>query len=184
MTTPVARRYAQAFYAQAETTNQVAAADADVELVRATLAGSQDLRRVLESPIVSRDKKRAILNALFSGKVSKLMDNFLALLVDKERERDLAAIAEAYQEMRDAQQNVVVAQVRAAKPLSDSEQAGLKGALASQAGGSVRLETHVDPDLIGGMIVRLGDTVYDGSVRHQLQTLRERFAAAPASTLN
>ena len=183
MTTPVARRYAQALYAQADQTGKVAAVDADIELLRDTLSGSPDLRGVLESPVVSRDKKQAILIAIFSGKVDKLMDTFLSLLISKEREGDISGIVEAYQAMRDEQQNIVVAKVRTAKVLAPDESALLQKALAAQSGGNVRLETQVDADLIGGMIVRLGDTVYDGSVRHQLQTLRERFAQPAASTI-
>jgi F-type H+-transporting ATPase subunit delta len=184
MTTPVARRYAQALHAQAEQSGQVAAVDADIETIRATLAGSDDLRRLLGSPIVARGKKRSILHALFGAQIGKSSLAFLDLLVDKDREGDLAEIAEAYQAMRDRQQGVVVAQVRTAIELTPAEQSELKAALAGPAGGTVRLETRVEPDLIGGMVVRLGDTVYDGSVRHQLQQLRERFAAAPASTFN
>lgn len=184
MTTPVARRYAQALHAQAEQSGQVAAVDADVETLRATLAGSADLQRVLGSPVVPRGKKRSILAALFGSAVSAGTTAFLDLLVDKDREGDLAEIAEAYQAMRDRQQGVVVAQVRTAAELTPAEASELKAALAGKAGGGVRLETHLEPDLIGGMVVRLGDTVYDGSVRHQLQQLRERFAAVPASTSN
>ncbi len=182
MTTPVARRYAQALYAQADQTGHVAAVDADVELMRDTLGHSPDLRRVMESPVVSREKKQAILTSLFSGKVNELMDTFLSLLIDKDRIEDIPGVVEAYQSMRDEQQNIVVAQVRTAKTLAPDESAQLQKALAAQTGGNVRLETQVDGDLIGGMIVRLGDTVYDGSVRHQLQTLRERFAQPAVST--
>lgn len=183
MTTPVARRYAQALYAQADQTGHVAAVDADVELMRDTLGHSPDLRRVMESPVVSREKKQAILTSLFSGKVDKQMDTFLSLLIEKDRIEDIPAIVEAYQAMRDDQQNVVVAKVRTAQALAPDESAQLQKALASQTGGNVRLETQVDADLIGGMIVRVGDTVYDGSVRHQLQTLRDRFAQPATSTI-
>ncbi|MCA0269143.1 MAG: ATP synthase F1 subunit delta [Bacteroidetes bacterium] len=173
MSSPVARRYAQAFLADAG--NDVAAVDADFALIAATVRESRDLRLMLASPVISRDKKRRVVDALFGGKIGARAQQFVGLLFDKEREALLADVAEAYADLRNEQQGIEVAQVRVPAELSKAEADRLRAALEAQTGKTLLLEVAVDTAMIGGLVVRIGDTVYDGSVRFRLDALRDRL---------
>ena len=179
-----ARRYALALTQEAAQTGQTDAVDADVTFLGETLDASRDLRTLFRSPIVSRDKKLNVLEALFTGRVSDLTMRFLRLLVSKQREDLIPEVVMAVRELRDAASNTVEAQVRSAKPLTDAERAALTSRLEARAGQTVRLTERVQPDLIGGLVVRIGDVVYDRSVKHQLETLREQLAERAAVVTN
>ena len=180
----VSRRYAQALTEEAQKANSLEIIDADVELLAETLAESRDLRLALTSPVVPQEKKGAVLKGLFDGKVSDLSMGFLRLLVDKQRDGQIPDILDAYRELRDERTGTIEATVRTAKPLSSIERDRLQAALEARAGARVRMRVEIDPDLIGGLVVRLGDTVYDRSVRHQLQTLQAQLAERAAISLN
>ncbi len=181
---PVARRYAQALTEEAQQAGSLDTVDTDVALVADTLGGSPDLRRALTSPIISHEKKGAILDRLFDGNVSDLTTRFLHLLVQNDRDGEIPAILDAYRQLRDERTHTVEALVRSAKPLSPDEADRLKAALEGRAGQTVRMRIEVDPSLIGGLVVRVGDVVYDRSVRHQLDTLRGQLAERAAVSLN
>ena len=180
----VPRRYAQALTEEAQKAGSLDAVDADVALLTGTLDGSRELRLALTSPVVSTAKKGAVLDALFEGKVSDLSLRFLRLLVDKQRDGQIPAILDAYRALRDERTGTIEATVRTAKPLSAAERDRLQSALEARSASTVRMRVEIDPTLIGGLVVRLGDTVYDRSVRHQLETLRDQLAERAAVSLN
>lgn len=171
----VARRYARALYEESEQQSMTDAVDADVEFIRASLDGSRELVSFFESPVISREKKAAIVEKLFGGQISDLTLQFLALLIGKQRESILSDVLAAYQEMRDEHLNIVEARVRVADEMNESEQNDLSIALSRMTGKKIRLQVSRDEDLIGGVVIRIGDTVYDGSVQHQLERLRHRM---------
>ena len=181
---PVARRYAQALTEEAQSDGQLDAVDADVALLTGTLDGSRELRLALTSPVVAHAKKDAVLQRLFGGKVSDLTLRFLRLLVAKQRDGEIPAILDAYRALRDERTGTVGATVRTAKPLSPDEAERLKAALEARSGTAVRMDLRVDESLIGGLVVRVGDVVYDRSVKHQLETLRGQLAERAAVSLN
>ena len=181
---PVARRYAQALTQEAQSTGQLDAADADVALLAETLDGSRELRQALTSPVVPAAKKQAVLDRLFGDKVSDLTGRFLRLLVEKQRDGQIPEILDAYRQLRDERTGTVEARVRTARPLSPDEADRLKAALEARSGKTVRMDLRVDPALVGGLVVRLGDVVYDRSVRHQLDLLRGQLAQRAAVSLN
>jgi F-type H+-transporting ATPase subunit delta len=181
---PVARRYAQALYQQAEASGQTDAVEADVALVGQTFAASPDLVAAIGSPVVPRDKKQAVLGRVFGDGLSPTTAGFLRLLMDKGRESLLPEVVAAYRALGDERTGTVEAVVRAAKPLSADETDRLQAALAARTGKTIRLRIHLDPDLIGGLVVRIGDVVYDRSVQHQLAQLRDSLAERAAVRLN
>lgn len=178
----VPRRYARALYAEAAAAARVDSVDEDVRVVQSALEGSGELRRLLASALLPRRKKQAVIERLFAGRVDELLVRLLALLVAKGRESMLLDVLRAYLSLRDEQRGEVEAQVRAALPLTADARQRLKARLDAATGRSVRLEIEVDPSLLSGLVVRIGDTVYDGSARHQLRTLREQFAARTFAT--
>lgn len=171
----IARRYAQALYEEAASKDRVAQVDEDVLLIRQSLDGSRELVSFFESPVINRDKKEAIVRELFGERIQPLTLDFLRLLIEKGREDFFPEIVEAYQGLRDEQQGVVQVHARTAHPLGDEEKKALGQALVKRTGRKVRLTLSQDPSLIGGIIVRVGDTVYDGSVRNKLVNLREQL---------
>lgn len=171
----VARRYAAALGEEAEREGVMSAVDEDVDLIRQTLEDSRELAAMFRSPILSRDKKKRILKSLFGERVHPLTGRFLQLLVNHQREDIISAVVGAYAELRDRQQGILEAVARVPQPLSDEEARKLTAALERKTGKRIRLVVRTDPKLIGGIVIRVGDLVYDRSVRHQLDTLREQM---------
>ncbi len=181
---PVARRYALALYEEARARSVADAVDADVQVLGEALSASRDLRTAMTSPVVSRTKKEAIVRRLFTDRLHPLVTNFLLLLVRKEREELAPAIVAAYTALVDEREGVVEARVRAARPLSPGQAEKLRGQLERITGRAIRLLLDVDPHLLGGVVVRVGDRVYDGSLRHQLDLLRDGFESRAQVMMN
>ena len=171
----VARRYARALYEEAEQHGRLEQVDEDVSLIRQSLDESGELVRFFESPVISREKKEAVVQQLFAERVQPVTLHFLKLLIEKKREMLFPTVVRTYASLRDEQLGIIEAHARTAQPLDDAERDELAGQIEAMTGQQVRLDVTVDPDLLGGLIVRVGDTVYDGSVRHKLEQLRERM---------
>lgn len=171
----VARRYARALYETAQENDQVDAVDEDVALIRQSLQNARDLRLLFERPIVRREKKEQVTVALFEERVEPLTLRFLRLLIHKKRDTIVPEVMQAYEHLRDDQQGLVEATARTAVPLGETERKKLVEELEALTDKNIRLQVQEDASLIGGLVVRIGDTVYDGSVEHQLETLRNRF---------
>ena len=171
----IARRYARALYEQAQQDGVLDAVDADMAVIRETLEASRDLNRFFRSPIISREKKQAVVTSLVETQQRPTTLRFLELLVDKKREDLVPEIVAAYRALRDEQEGVVEAHVKTALPLSDEEERTLTTALERMTEQKVRLDVERDPELVGGVVIRVGDTVYDGSVRNKLANLREQL---------
>ena len=168
----VARRYAAALYEEAEEGGIVERVDEDMEMLRKSLQGSRELVQFFESPLISAEKKHAVIDRLFEERMHALTGRLLHLLVNKGRDDVTPSLAKAYRQLRDEHEGVVEAHVRLGVALNEEEREALAKKLKTLTGQEVRLKTSVDEDLLGGLVVRIGDTVYDGSVRHQLERLR------------
>ena len=144
----------------------------------ALTAESPELRTVLASPAVSGPRKKALLEKLGARiGLSRVGRNFLFVLVDHRRMALLGNILDAFRTLVDERLGLVEAQVTAAAPLAEAERATLEAALDRLTGRRVRANYAVDPALIGGVVTRIGSTIYDGSVREQLRLLRERLSS-------
>lgn len=180
----IARRYATALYEEATATGVLNDVDDDVALLRDSLDDNDDLSRFFESPVIPPEKKEAILKTLLEDRVGDLTLRFLRFLVAKDRETLTHAILNAYQDLRDEHQGIIDVEARVAQPLGNDDRNALVERLEARTGKTVRLhEKHV-PDLIGGIIIQIGDKVYDGSVRNQLSSLRDRLHQTATATLN
>jgi F-type H+-transporting ATPase subunit delta len=172
---PVARRYALALYEEAAARGAAEEVDAGMRLLGESLDGSRELRAALASPVVSRTKKEAVIARLFDGRFPALVTSFVRLLLRKEREELIVDTVAAYRALADEREGVMEAGVRTARPLSADEAEGLRKALEGRTGKKVRLRLDVEPALIGGLVVRLGDRVFDASLQHQLGLLKEQL---------
>jgi F-type H+-transporting ATPase subunit delta len=181
---PVARRYALALYEEARARSVADAVDADVRALGESLGQSRELKSALTSPVISRTRKEAIVRRLFAGRVHELVTNFLLLLIRKEREELAPAVVAAYNALVDEREGVVEARVRSARPLGVEQAETLRRRLESSTGRAIRLVLEVDPALLGGLVVRVGDTVRDASLRHQLDLLHDQFESRAQVMVN
>lgn len=178
----VLRRYANALYEEAERQDCLDAVDDDVALLRQTLAETREFAQFVESPVIPQDKKRDVFRALLQERVHPLTLQFMELLVEKDRETLLADLLDTYRTLRDEARNVVEVQARVPAPLDEAERTKLIERLEAMTGKNVRLEVDHKPTLIGGLVIRIGDQVYDGSVRQKLDNLRDSWGRAAHAT--
>ncbi len=172
----IAKPYAQALYDAAAEQAALSRIVGDANQIISLAQESKDFEQFLTNPILSPQFKSEMFQQLLSEAVQPLTLNFLLLLASKQRERFLVAILQAFLKLVDLKAGRVVAQVTSAVPLSDAQQTSLVKQLSDYSGAEVRLELSEDTAIKGGIIVRLGDTVFDGSVATQLQRLRSLLA--------
>jgi F-type H+-transporting ATPase subunit delta len=172
----IAKPYAQALYDAAAEQDALDRIVGDASQVVDLAQESEDFEQFLTNPILSPQFKSEMFQQLLSEAVHPLTLNFLLLLASKQRERFLVAILQAFLKLVDLKAGRVVAQVTSAVTLSDAQQASLVQQLSDYSGAEVRLDLSEDTAIKGGIIVRLGDTVFDGSVATQLQRLRSLLA--------
>ena len=172
----IAKPYAQALYDAAVEQDALDRIVGDANQIISLAQDSEDFEGFLTNPILSPQFKSEMFQQLLSETIHPLTLNFLLLLASKQRERFLVAILQAFLELVDLKAGRVVAQVTSAVPLSDAQQADLVQQLSDYSGAEVRLELSEDSTIRGGIIVRLGDTVFDGSVATQLQRLKSLLA--------
>lgn len=174
--TRIAKPYAQALYSAATEQDILDRIVADVNQVLQLTQDSEDFDQFLTNPILSPQFKSEMFQQLLSETVHPLTLNFLLLLALKQRERSLVAILQMFLEIVDLQAGRVVAEVTSAVPLTDAQKTTLSQQLSDYSGADVRLELNEDAAIQGGIIVRLGDTVFDGSITSQLQRMRTLLA--------
>ena len=144
-----------------------------------TIEQSAELRTVWETPGIDSVRKRALLDAIAKqAGLLKPMRNFFAVLIDHGRIPMVAQIARQFETELNNQLGFVEADITSSRPLSPEEKHGLESQVGQLTGKKVRAKYETNPDLLGGAVVRVGSTIYDGSVRGQLQKLREQLASS------
>ena len=139
---------------------------------------NQVLQRIWENPSVPAVQKRALLDAIVAREnVSKPARNFLAVLIDHRRIEQLPEIVREVESELDTRQGFAEADVTSARELSAIEKGALEGKIETMTGKKVRAHYAIDPRILGGAIVRLGSTIYDGSIKGQLHRMKEQLAA-------
>lgn len=175
----LARRYAKALLEIGVASQTYDAIGKEVERIAATMSSSADLRAALANPSFASEKRRAVLEDLIKRlALSKPVRAFVLLLLDKGRIEKLPDIARAYATLVDEHANRVRATVTSPKPLDAATAERIKKALEKQTGKTVVLEKREDPSLLGGIVTQLGDTLYDGSVKTQLEQMRAQLLSS------
>jgi F-type H+-transporting ATPase subunit delta len=142
------------------------------------LAESADLRRVWENPAVPADQKRRLLDAIVQREgIDKPVRNLVAVLIDHRRVQFLPRIIEQLEKELDARMGFAEAQISSARELSEAEKRALEVEIEKSTGKKVRARYALDPSLLGGAMVRVGSTIYDGSVKGQLEKIREAMSS-------
>jgi F-type H+-transporting ATPase subunit delta len=169
----LAERYAAALFDLADERRTLDEIAADLRQLRAMLGGSSDFQRLIRSPILSRDEQAKAIGVLAErAELSSLVRDFLAVIARNRRLFAVPAIIEAFLNKLAARRGEVNAQVTAARPLSEAQLAALNEQLRRSIGSRVSVDVRVDPGLIGGMIVKVGSRMVDGSVKRKLQRLQ------------
>jgi F-type H+-transporting ATPase subunit delta len=171
----VAGRYAEALYEIAVKANLVDQLEKELKAVVGVVNESVQLRKVLFHPRITAAEKKEVLDSLFKDRISEIAMNFLGLLVERRREIYLADITDYFVDLANKARNITDVKVTSAVELTKEEKKRLAGAMEKCTGKQVKLSYDVDPALLGGVVVRVGDKVIDGSVRTRLQTLREHL---------
>ena len=168
----VAKRYAKALLELADGEN-ISKEDMLKELIDITesVKGSQDLIRVMSSPVISGNEKKNVLSKLFEQSSGKVILNFLRLLVDKNRFSMLESISKEYSNEINKLNNILSINVTSAINLTDDEKSAIKNKLSAILNKGIELEWAVNPDIIAGLVFEAGDNIIDTSLRHKLQEL-------------
>lgn len=168
-----AKRYATALFEVARRSDKLPAVRGDISDLIKLMQSTPKLVEMWESPLVPSGKKRTLLKDIFGNQVDPITLSFLLLLVDKRREVVLDAVNYELGQLTDANNHLIRAEATFAVTPTDAELESLKTSLQQRTGESIELTTHVDSAILGGIIVRMQDTIIDGSVRGRLERLRE-----------
>lgn len=172
----VASRYAKSLLDLAQEQGQLDAVKGDVEGVISVLKSNTDLLAVLKNPIINVDKKRHILAAIFEGNVNPVILSFFYILVNKGRADILLDIVQQFVGEYNKVKGVVNASVTSATPLSEANLAELQKTIKEEIQADVLLRNVVNPALIGGFVVKVGDKQVDASIAGRLRKLEKHFA--------
>ncbi|MEZ4409969.1 MAG: ATP synthase F1 subunit delta [Polyangiales bacterium] len=174
MSTPTARRYARALFMLGSEQGNVEQLSRELESVAATVRGSAELAKLLSDPVVSPADRKAVMTEVLSRLgVSPTTRNAALLLTDRRRGALIPEVADALRALGDEKAGKVQAEVTSAVPLGEGQYQRLTSVLEKLTGRKITLQRKVDPALIGGVVTRIGDKVYDGSVRTRLEELRQ-----------
>ena len=170
-----ALRYAKAILNLAKEQGVDEAVNNDMKLIIDTIAGSDDLEVMLKSPVIKASDKKKVLDALFGDKVNNIAKGLFNLLAENKRMLMLSQVAKQYSIIYDYYKNMQVATVTTAVKLSSELEAKIQKKVIEITGNSATINNIVNPDIIGGFILRVGDVQYDASISNQFNELRREF---------
>jgi F-type H+-transporting ATPase subunit delta len=173
----VASRYAKSLIDLSIERGQLESVSDDMSLIRAVVDENRDLKLMIDSPIINADKKLKVLHQIFAGKIGEITQKFIGILVTKNRVHLVDDVAEEFESQYRISKDIVSAEVISALPLTDDlrdKVLSIVKTLDSRPG--VDLVEKVDKDIIGGMIVRVGDKQLDYSVIGRLEKYRQEFS--------
>jgi len=177
----VARRYARALLELGTAEGQLDTLVEELATLGDAWEASPELRNAIENPLVPHAAKKAVVTELAAKmNASPTARNTVLLLVDRRRAQALPYIARTLRELADARKGIVRAEVTTAAPLADDYYGRLQATLETMTGKKVVVDRRTDPTLIAGVVTRIGDRIFDGSLRTRLQTLRDALTPASA----
>jgi F-type H+-transporting ATPase subunit delta len=171
----VAIRYAKSLIDLAQEKKVLEEVNKDMEFFVHTIKANPQLNAVLANPIIYHDKKVKILDGIFSGKVDKLTIEFFKLMVNKSRAEIIYPAAQEFVSQYDVIKNITTATVTSATELSEANKKTIIAEIHEATGGTVKLKTKVDPELIGGFVLTVGDRQVDTSISSSLARLKKEF---------
>jgi len=177
----VARRYAEAFFSSAREANKIDDYQAELGMVVQSIKQTEGLGEYFAHPLIPAREKKELATKIFAQKVSPLTLNFFLMVIDKKRENYLEIIHQEYEDMADESRNIRKAELISAMPVSEQDVQTLADNLSRSTGKTIKLDLTVDPTMIGGLKIRIGDKIIDASVTKKLEMLKKNLTAAKIS---
>ena len=172
----MARRYAEALADVATARNQVDQIDSEVRVFAELMNSNRELRDMFASPIISQSDKLKVLEAIIARTTpGQMTANLLRTMLSHYRLQHLPEVYEQFRREMNERKGMIIAEVTTASEFGAAEQARLGRTIEQMTGKKVEFKFKSDPSLIGGVVARIGSVVYDGSVRTQLQEIKERL---------
>jgi F-type H+-transporting ATPase subunit delta len=177
----VSHRYATSFLEMAEEKNILETIAVNVKLIYTVLKENPQLQRMLENPIIKSHIKISILEEIFKSKVTDETINFLKFVIHKNREDLIYSILQKFVELYDEKLGMVNVVVKTAFEFDNDQRELLKVKFEKFLNKKANIEFRLDENVVGGFIAKIGDTVYDASLRHQLELLKKQFLSTGIS---
>ena len=171
-----ARRYAEAAFEVAMRDDAVEAWRSELDTAAAIVADER-VGRMLANPALPLEKRLEMAKSIFGKSVSQHVLNLIGLMLRRGRIHELPRLAAEFRRLDNARQGITIATAISAAPLTQDEIRALTERLEALTGGRIELEVQVDPSLLGGLVVRVGDRMIDGSVRGRLERLRNQLVS-------
>lgn len=171
----VARRYAEAFFSIAREADKIDQFQQELEMVVATIEETESLKDYYAHLLIPAKSKREVTTRIFGNQLAPVTLNFLLMIIDKRRETYIGVITDEYKDMADESRNITKADLVAAVEVSEDELKSLAENISASMGKTVQLKLKVDQSLIGGLKLKIGDKIIDGSVAKRLQMLKEQL---------
>jgi F-type H+-transporting ATPase subunit delta len=172
----VARRYATALADVVMKSGETDTVKSELKMWEDLIIANPDLQTAFANPAITHLNKEKVLESLLEkAKPSRTTANFLRILLRNSRLTELKEINEKFKSVLDERSNVVTAEITSARPLTESEKADFQANIARLTGKKVNLNFNINENIIGGVVTRVGSTVYDGSVKTQLETLKQQL---------
>lgn len=177
----VAKRYAKAFLLLAQEKNSVPQYQEELQLVSEHISSIDGFTDYLRSFLVPPEKKKELFKRAFSAVVSLSTMNFINLVIDKRRESLLLEIYEEFEALAAEANNIVKGEIYTARAVPEAALTELMASLSEKTGKKIVLIPKIDPSLIGGVVVKIGDKVVDATIKSQLASLKQRMQNAKTS---
>ena len=171
----IANRYAEALFQIGEEENKTDNLYNELKEVSSLITTNNDLNNVMKSPLVSKNEKIQLIDTLFAGKIDNDLKNFFKILVEKGRITSVEAIEATYKELLNEKNNILEGYVISAIALTEKQVKELEEKLSKKYNKNVTLENEVDQSILGGVLVRLGNTQIDGSVKTRLNNIKDQL---------
>jgi F-type H+-transporting ATPase subunit delta len=175
MNTERAEAYAEALLAIARVEGHLGEVEDELFRFARILEGNDELRMALTDPQLPPERRLAVIEELLEGKVLPTTKAIVSFIVTIGRASELPKIANRFVELAAQERKHEVAEVRTAVPLDEAQQRRLAEALSKATGKRIEVKIIVDPDVLGGVVARVGDVVIDGSIRHEIEQLKEQL---------
>lgn len=172
----IASRYAKSLLDFAQESDKLDAVKTDMEVLDKALE-SRELKMLLKSPIVSENKKKDVFQAIFSDKLSETTMTFFNIILNKGREEFIPAISNAFGSQYKKLKGISTVKLTTASPISEANLEAIKAKLLSsnETDKHVEIETAVDPSIIGGFVLEIGDKLYNDSIAYKLSQMKKNF---------
>lgn len=171
----ISTRYANALMGIAESNNSFTQIVEDMKLINVTLSESKELKDLLRNPIINSQKKKSILNEIFSQIISNDVINFLNFLIEKERENILFDISKRFLNLADEKLNNANVEIISAVDLTKNQKENIETKLTEMLKKNIIANYKIDNSIIGGFKAKFNDTIIDASIQHQLELLKKRL---------